>query len=190
MKTKPKRFLVFVCIQILALAALWAQPVAGTSGEENLAIASAGQTSAVVAVAPDAGDRPWERRAAEDLVRYIGLMCGIEPALADTADTIAAALAGKDPVLLVGEVALETKPELRRILTETSVKNPVLRPDAIVLRREGNRVYLAGIDPPEEHVVRRILKGEGHYYAAARLLHLWGLPLVYADRIRRSRARA
>ncbi|MDA1142641.1 MAG: DUF4838 domain-containing protein [Planctomycetota bacterium] len=163
--------------------------IAGEAGWRQLVIAENGWTEAVVVVSPEAGAkvttgegnqarttvlRKWERQAADDLVHYIELMSGARPAVADTPEKIAAALAGKAPVLLVGEAALETKPGLRRELERAAKQDYVLRPDAIVVRREGNRVYLAGMDPREEHPGRRVLKGEGHYFAVAHLLRLWG----------------
>lgn len=163
--------------------------VAGVSGRDDLMIADNGRTETVIVVAPGAGAsvttgegrqastivvREWERRAADDLARCIEQMTGARPVIADTQEMIAAALAGKAPVLLVGEAALDAKPALRKTLAQTARKNRTLRPDAIVLLREGNRVYLAGLDPAEENRQRWVLKGEGHYYAVARLLNLWG----------------
>ncbi len=166
-----------------------ARHVAGLADGNELTIAADGVTEAVIVVAPAAGERvttgegrqarttvirEWERRAADDLAHYIELMTGARPAIADTEEALAGALAGTAPLLLVGEAALEANPELRRVLADTAKKDYTLRPDAIVLRREGNRVYLAGMDPPQEHAQRHVLKGEGHYFAVARLLHLWG----------------
>ena len=163
--------------------------IAGKAGGPDLVIAENGRSKAVVVVSPEAGVkvttgegrrarttviRRWERQAADDLAHYIELMTGARPAVADTAEAIAAALAGTEPVLLVGEAALEAKPALREVLAGAAKRDYVLRPDAIVVRREGNRVYLAGVDPKEEHPRRRVLKGEGHYFAVAHLLRLWG----------------
>ncbi len=177
-----------ICLAVLT-AITTAAPIAGTSGKNDLVIAEQGRTEAVIVVSPEAGEkvtigegrqartivkREWERRAADDLAHYIELMSGARPAIADTEEAIAAALGGKAPVLLVGEAALKARPELREVLARTAKQEPVLRPDAIVLRRDGNRVYLAGLDPSEERPDRLVLNGEGHYYAVSRLLHLWG----------------
>ena len=138
-----------------------ASPVAGKSGSHDLVIADAGRTEAVVVVAPEA--KGWERRAAEDLVNYIGLMTGVRPALATNREAIDAALKGKTPVLLVGSEALKARRQpLEKSLNAVVKKNPVLRADAIVIQRDGNRVYLAGTNE------------ESHYYAVAELLRLWG----------------
>ena len=163
--------------------------IAGEAGGQELVVAENGATDAVIVVSPGAGVkvttgegrraritviRRWERQAADDLAHYIELMTGARPAVADTPEAIAEAMKSKAPVLLVGEAALAANPKLRRVLAGAAKRDYVLRPDAIVLRREGNRIYLAGMDPKEEHPGRRVLRGEGHYFAVAHLLRLWG----------------
>ena len=150
-------------IKCSATLAAWVLLVASVGGAETdaekLFIAAAGKTEAVVAVSPDAGG--FEKRAAADLAKYIGLMCGDQPTVANTRQTIDAALAGKQPVLVVGQEALTARPPLRGALNGV-LKKPVLRSDAIVLRRDGHRVYLAGNND------------RSHYFAAAELLRRWG----------------
>ena len=163
--------------------------IAGEARGRELVIAENGRTEAVIVVSPEAGVkvttgegrrarttviRRWERQAADDLAHYIELMTGARPALADTPEAITAALKGDAPVLLVGEAALEERRSLRRDLARAAKPDYVLRPDAILVLRKRNRVYLAGMDPEEEHPGRRVLKGEGHYFAVAHLLRLWG----------------
>jgi hypothetical protein len=145
----------------LALAA-WALTAAHArgGGKSDLVIAAKGKTSAVVVVSAKAGK--WEKQAADDLVYFIGLMTGARPALANTPEAVAAALKGATPVFVVGTAALEADPSLREALARVAKKAPVLRADAIVLRRRGNRVLLAGSND------------DSHYYAAAELLHRWG----------------
>ena len=95
----------------------------GTFGQNSaLVIAEKGATKAVVVVSPEAGlpvttnkdgtvsrgtdktgSRNEEWAAANDLVKYIEMMTGAKPRLASTREEIAAALKGKDPVILVGE---------------------------------------------------------------------------------------
>ncbi len=133
---------------------------AGVSGADDLVIAAAGQTRARIVVSATAGEN--EKLAADDLAKYIGLMCGATPAIANTTETIAAALSGNTPVLVVGDAALKAQSKLRGLVSATLKKNPVLRVDGIVLRREGNRVYLAGNNDLS------------HYFAVAELLRLWG----------------
>jgi hypothetical protein len=125
----------------------------------ELVIAVGGETSTVIVVSPEAGS--FEKRAAEDLAKYIGLMCGDQPKIANTRKTIDAALVGKQPVLVVGEEAFAAKPILR-VAVNSVLKKPILRTDAIVLRREGNRIYLAGNND------------RSHYFAVAELLRNWG----------------
>ncbi|UCF41787.1 MAG: DUF4838 domain-containing protein, partial [Gemmatimonadota bacterium] len=118
-------------------------------------VAASGKTDATVVVAPDAGTS--EKLAAADLARYIGLMSGATPKVAGPE-----ALGSKDPLLVVGAEALKAKPELKARLAKVAKQAPLLRADAIVLLREGSRVYLAGTND------------ESHYYAAAELLRRWG----------------
>jgi len=149
--------------------------VAGDSGRRDLIVASKGQCEAIIVVSPEAklpaggldghtvDGSAFERFAVEDLARCIELMTGARPAIADTPETIAAALAEKKkPVLIVGEEALKADPSLAKRLQDVAKSDPILRADAIVVRRDGNRVYVAG------------LTGDGHYHAVAELLHRWG----------------
>ena len=55
---------------------------------DELTIAQGGKTQAIVAVSPEAGT--WEKRAAEDLVKYIEQMSGARPALAAFCDMLVA----------------------------------------------------------------------------------------------------
>lgn len=134
--------------------------VAGKSGAPDLVVATKGASTATVVVVPKAG--PWELQAARDLAHYIERMSGAKIALADTDAAAAKALAGTAPLLIVGQKALLLAPELRQALDKVAKKKPVLRADAIVLKRAGNRVYLAG------------LNDDCHYYAVAELLKRWG----------------
>lgn len=128
--------------------------------QEPLKVVEDGKTRAVVVVDAKAGK--WEKRAAEDLVKYVGLMSGAKPALADTDAAAAAALKDNAPLLIVGSAALKADPTLAQVLAKVAKKDPVLRADAIVLRRAGSRVLLAGTND------------DSHYYAATELLRRWG----------------
>ena len=156
----PARFFILTIILGLTPAALQAQLV-GTSGASDLVIADKQASEAVVVVAPKAGE--WELKAAKDLVYYIERLSGAKVALADTDEAAAKALAGKGPVLIVGQKALALAPELQEALKQTAKAKPVLRADAIAGKRAGNRVYLAG------------LNDDCHYYAVAELLKRWGV---------------
>ncbi len=137
----------------------------GEPGGDDLVVAENGTTKAVVAVSPQAADnkaRRWERQAAQDLAYYIARMSGAEPRVVDEAKAIDEALAGNAPVLLVGALALEKNGGLRKALEQVADPEPYARNDAIVVRREGNRIYLAGNSD------------DSHYHAVSYLLHEWG----------------
>lgn len=138
---------------LVAVPAAWGQ-VAGKSGTNDLVVATGGQAQVVVVVSKQAGE--WEKKGADDLAKYIGQMTGGRPAVLN-------ALPVPDrPAIVVGSLALELQPGLRGSLANVAKKNPVLRTDAIVLQRAGNRVYLAGTND------------DSHYYAVSQLLHTWG----------------
>lgn len=152
---------VWASVFLLLTASPARAQVAGTSGAQDLVIAADGKTAATVVVSPAAGE--WEKRAAADLALYVGKMTGAPaPAVANTPDAIAAALAGPGPVLVVGRQAIEAEPSLQEALNKVAKPKPLLRADAVVVRRAGNRVYLAGTND------------DAHYHAVSTLLHLWG----------------
>lgn len=130
--------------------------VAGKSGRNDLTVVTNGQTRAVIVVSPGLDQRTWEYRAATDLARYIELMTGVKPVLVETAP------AGDLPAFFIGSAALKAKPVLRGRLDKVAKKNPTVRADAIVVQRDGNRIYLAG------------LTDENQYHAVSHLLHAWG----------------
>src|SRR5262249_27968391 len=82
--------------------------------------------------------------------------------LVNTDEAIAAALKADAPALIVGGAALAAEPSLKLALDQVAKKDPVLRADAIVVRRQANRVFLAGTND------------DSHYYAVAELLGRWG----------------
>ena len=141
--------------------------VAGRSGNDDLVIAQNGGTKATIVAVADPGT--WEGRAVADLQKYIGLMSGARPRISNAIPSTRA------PVLLVGRAALQAEPALRTALEAVQKKNPVVRADAVVVRRIGNRIYLAGIND------------ESHYFAASWLLQQWGcrwyLPTDFGEAI-------
>jgi hypothetical protein len=149
-----------------AYASLWVVLAAcGTSFAPRLhatplVIAEKASTRTTIVVRAAAG--AWEARAAKDLAKYIEMMTGASPGIADTTESIEKALGRDDPIILVGEIALRTRPALRKRLEQVAKKNPILRADAIVALRTEKRVYLAG------------LTDDGHYHAVSHLLHRWG----------------
>lgn len=144
---------------ILSAAVALATP-APTAAADALNIVTGGRSQAVVAVSPEAGK--WEAAGAADLVHYVEMMSGAKLDLADTAPAIEQALAGNAPVLIVGKLALEQDASFAAAIRQAAKPDPVLRADAIGIRRRGNRVLLAG------------LNDDGHYHTIAELLRRWG----------------
>ncbi len=133
---------------------------AGKAGGDPLFVVRDGKTGAIVVASGEPG--PQERLAVADLRTYVKKMSGVEPELANTPETVGAALASARPLLIVGGAALRIEPTLAQALRRAAKKKPILRADAIVLRRAANRVYLAGSNDAS------------HYYAVAELLRRWG----------------
>ncbi len=127
--------------------------VAGGPGDE-LTIAKNGKVIAVVVVSANAGQH--EQQGAEDLAKYIRLMCG------DTPKIVEKLPGAHTPALVVGQAALNAMPKMKGRIAAKLKKNPYLRVDGIAVVRDGNRVFLAG-----NHDM-------AHYYAVAELLSRWG----------------
>ena len=131
------------------------------AGPDDLVIAPGGPPPVIV-TAPEVG--PAEQAAAADLAKYIDLLCGVRP------DTIQVGAEGADGLrarpsqvlLVVGQAALDMDASLQQSLERVARPDPVLRADAIALRRRGNLVLLAGNNDAS------------HYYAVSRLLQRWG----------------
>jgi Domain of unknown function (DUF4838) len=134
---------------------------AGAPGSDSLLIVDRGKSNATIVLSPNAAR--LERQAAGDLVKYIAAITGVSLPIADSSDAINAALASGRPSLVIGQMALAAKPELKNRLAAVLKPKPLLRADGIVLLREGNRVYLAGSND------------ESHYFAVAELLRAWGV---------------
>jgi uncharacterized protein DUF4838 len=149
----PLRFALIVAFVFGSVSAALAA-VAGASGSDDLIIAEGGKATATIAVAADAG--PQETNAAEDLAAYIEMMSGAKPQIIN-------ALPVNGTVIVVGKLAIQSEPALQQALNRVVKKNPVLGTDGIVLRRAGNRLYVAGNND------------RSHYYAVAELLEQWGI---------------
>ena len=133
---------------------------AAVDESDDLLIGSA-HAAPIVIVSQTAGDH--ERAAAYDLSKYITMMSGAEVDLAESEVSAARAVRGRDRVLLyVGQAALAANPRLQARLDEVAKRDPVLRADAIVVVRDGRRVYMAGTND------------QSHYYAVSWLLQHWG----------------
>jgi hypothetical protein len=154
----PLCFLIPLCL--LAAASDGLAATDGKTDDEVLIVATGGKCDAVIVVSPTAGE--IEKRAADDLAKYIELMCGAKPAVANAEPAIHAAMSGKKPLLILGQAAIDAQPKLRVAIDAVLKQNPHLRTDGIALRREGNRVYLAGNND------------RSHYFAMAELLRRWG----------------
>jgi hypothetical protein len=148
-----------ICLPFSARPTLSA--TAGAASVDELVIVKSQTSDAVIVRAARAG--PNERLAADDLAKYIEMMTGVKLSIAETPEAVEAALSSQHPLLIVGEEALTAKPELRATLASVVKKAPYLRTDGIVLRREANRVYLAGNND------------EAHYFAVAELLRRRGV---------------
>jgi len=158
---------------LVSLTSLAHAQTAGTPGANDLIVAQGGATQAVIVVAPGVGtettegegrkarkviERAGELKVATDLAKYIELMSGAKPTLVNTG----IAPAGNAPVFLIGEAALKAEPSLQKALDKVAKKDPVLEADAVVVRRTGNKVFLAGTNV------------ESHYHAMIHLLNQWG----------------
>jgi len=153
--------MVFIGV-ILLLSSLMAiaGETAGKDSGDTLMIAKNGKSDAIIVVSPKAGKE--EGLAAQDLAKYIQLMSGATVEIASTSEKIAKALKSKHPLFVIGSEALKVDPSLKNALKKAVTRKKILRSDAIVLRRKGNRLYLAGSND------------KSHYYAVAELLRLWG----------------
>ena len=136
-----------------------------------LELARNGVSQAAILLLADAAG-PWERRAAEDLARYIEIMTG-------AALPIVGRLAQGAPAIIVGKAALEADPLLEPALARVKKPKPVVRADAILVKRKGRRLYVAGSND------------ESIYFAASWLLQHWGcrwyMPTAFGEHVPRHR---
>lgn len=149
---------------VLASANLVATPVhcavAGANGAAPLFIVKDGNSAAVIVSSELAG--PGERRAAEDLAKYVRLMTGATLPIVSPAEAKAMG-AGARASIWLGRAALGSNPRLAERLQSVVKKKPLYRADGIALLREGNNLFVAGAND------------ESHYYAVAELLRAWGM---------------
>lgn len=127
---------------------------------DDLWIVKGGKSEASVVIS--AASSPFEKEAADDLKDVIRKITGASVPVVADASGVQALLGSTKPLLIVGDLALSLEPSLRTALQDVQKKSPVLRADAIVVRRVGDRVYMAGSNP------------ECHAYAVSELLHRWG----------------
>jgi hypothetical protein len=138
-----------------------------TKGRPLLTLVDQGAAAAIV-VTDTAG--PWERRAGEDLAKYIGLMTGLRP-------RIVPEVPRDGPAILIGDAALSADPGVAAFLRRAAKRDPFVQADAISIRRSGEHLYVAGIND------------ESHYFAAAWLLQHWGcrwyMPNAFGEHVPR-----
>lgn len=146
---------------LLAVAPALARATVGAPGADDLVITREGRAVAVIVIA--AGASALERQAAAEIAKYVEMMSGGRPALAREPAEIEAAMTGTQPLIVVGEKAFEMAPGLRQAVQAAAKPNPHLRADAIVLRRAGRRLFVAGNSE------------FAHSLAAVELLRRWGV---------------
>ena len=154
------KIMFIVMIVILSSLTALGNEMAGKATDKELVIVENNKSDAIIIVSPEPGKE--ECLAAQDLAKYIQLMSGATVEIADTTEKIAKALKSNRPLLILGEEALKAEPSLGITLQKAVTRKKILRSDAILLQRKGNRVYLVGSND------------ESHYYAVAELLKLWG----------------
>jgi hypothetical protein len=148
----------FAAALILSTQAWFAgAQLAGTPGNDNLMIVQDGKTTASVVLAADAGE--MEKTAAADLLKYVEIMSGAKLPLVTLAP---GAKLPDGKAIVIGKAALAADTSLKSALDRAAKKNPFTHADAIVLRRTGSRMYVAGNNDPS------------NYSAVSKLLQEWG----------------
>lgn len=130
---------------------------AGAGAAQPLPIVQGGHAQAVVVLAPDAG--PLEKAAASDLVKYVALMSG---ARLEVQSSKPGATSMNQTAIIIGRAALAEDRTLATALAQAAKKRPLVNSDAIVLRRVGRHVLVAGNND------------RAHYFAVSKLLQDWG----------------
>jgi hypothetical protein len=157
---------------LLKLASLWSATAAAARASPirnppPLTL-NDGKTSAPIILRAAAG--PWERRAADDLAKYMAMMTGLRPRILPEAGAHATAI-------FLGGAAVSADAGLADELRRVAKRKPVVQADAIVVRRAGNRLFVVGSND------------ESHYFAAAWLLQHWGcrwyMPGAFGEHIPR-----
>lgn len=125
-------------------------------------------TSALtVSVDDNAG--PWEKKGALDLTHYLELMLNKKV----TVTQGLAASPDPDLEIVIGSLALKSSPKLSLQLEAVTKKDPIVRSDAIVLNKDGRRIYLAGSND------------DSHYFAVSAFLHQqgcrWYTPTTFGE---------
>lgn len=143
-------------LAILVTSPSFAQ-LAGTPASDPLVIVQQGRPVATVVVSTEAGDN--EKDAATDLVKYVEMMSG---AKLPVVQWQRGAIVPSGPAIFIGQAALAQDSSLQRRLQSAAKKNPIVNADAVIVRRDGNHLYLAGNND------------RAHYFAVSKLLQDWG----------------
>ncbi|HZG08110.1 MAG TPA: DUF4838 domain-containing protein [Allosphingosinicella sp.] len=145
-----------------------AQAAARRTDQPPLTLVAQGKAYAPIVT--DFGAGPWESRAAKDLAFYIEKMTGAKPPLVSRVPP-------SGPALLVGAAALQQDMAIGADLDRIKKANPVVQADAILIRRAGDRLYIAGSND------------ESHYFAASWLLQhcgcRWYMPGDFGEHVPR-----
>ncbi|MBM3967570.1 MAG: DUF4838 domain-containing protein, partial [Planctomycetes bacterium] len=160
-KVMTKRFCVLAVVtSLIFFSGAVFSPSATDAIADELWIVRGGQSDGCVLVADTASQS--EKDASVDLQDAIYKMTGATIPIIAVPSQVQSRLDSDKPALIVGDLAFSVEPGLRASLQALQKKPPILRADAIVLRRVANRVYIAGSNP------------ESHAYAVSELLHRWG----------------
>jgi hypothetical protein len=143
---------------------------AGSASADPLHVVQDGQARMIVVISASAGEA--EKLAAADLLKYVELMTG---ARLPVVTVPAGSRAPAGPAIVIGQAALEEERGLAARLAAVTKKTPLLGADAIVMRRVGPRLYLAGNND------------RAHAYAVSQLLQDWGcrwyLPTEFGEAV-------
>ncbi len=146
---------------VLAALMLSLMFVVSSLYSKEIIVVDRGKTEAKIVISWQASN--FEKIAAEDLAKYIEKMTGARPEVISSQQEVETCLKRKDiPLFIIGSLAIKENPQLEKKLDAVKKKNPVLRADAIVIKTEGNRIYLVGSND------------ESNCYAVGEILRRWG----------------
>ncbi|HPP08759.1 MAG TPA: DUF4838 domain-containing protein [bacterium] len=135
--------------------------LASVSYSKEIVIVDKGKTEAKILISWQASN--FEKIAAGDLAKYIEKMTGAKVEIISSQQELEASLKRKDiPLFIIGSLAIKENPQLQKKIDAVKKKKPILRADAIVIKTDGNRIYLAGSND------------ESSCYAVAEILRRWG----------------
>jgi hypothetical protein len=148
-----KAYLAFLLLFSFLMTAPASARMVGTPSASELIVTEGSIARAPVVVAADAG--PWEKKAAADLSKYVGLMSGATVPVVNVAPA-------SGPAIIVGRAAIAADRGMAAALKRAGKAHPVVQSDVVAVRRVGQRLYIAGSND------------ESHYFAASWLLQQWG----------------